>query len=70
MKSDEFYDTILEAAQAKIIKQLKTALAAKDKQLKLYGDHLDSCAVRWSLESPKWKPCDCGLAQALKGGGK
>ncbi len=34
--------------------------------LKLYGDHKDYCGVRWTLESPKWKPCDCGLKQALK----
>ena len=37
-------------------------------KLELYGDHLSSCAVRWTLESPKWQPCDCGFAQALKGG--
>ncbi len=26
-----------------------------------YGDHYDSCAVRWSRENPKYQPCDCGI---------
>jgi len=34
--------------------------------LKLYGEHKDYCGVRWTLESPKYQPCDCGLKQALK----
>jgi len=35
--------------------------------LKNYGNHLDSCGVRWSIENPKCSPCDCGFEQALKG---
>ncbi len=34
--------------------------------LKLYGEHKDYCGVRWTLESPKYKPCDCGLKTALE----
>ena len=35
--------------------------------LKNYGNHLDSCGVRWSIENPKCSPCDCGFEQTLKG---
>ena len=51
-------------------------LAAKDKRiaelrgaLVFYGDHIDSCSVRWTKDNPRWKPCDCGFKQ-MEGGGK
>ncbi len=33
--------------------------------LKKYGDHYSSCAVRWSVDDPKYSPCDCGLEAAI-----
>ena len=44
---------------AKEISDLKAALEK-------YGDCTDYCACRWTIDDPKWHPCDCGYRKALK----
>ena len=56
-----------EQAEAEIIIKMQAEIDRLRKALKLYGDHLSSCDVRWTLESPKWQPCDCGFEEAPKG---
>ncbi len=58
-------DALFTAHARKDVPDLIAEVKRLREDLKLYGEHKDYCGVRWTLESPKREPCDCGLKRAL-----